>query len=212
MTPAQLAKIRAYADAATGGPWGVEIVGQQLTVMYRGTGEPVALCGDPGSPGSEANAVFIAAARTHVPELVAEVDRLRAELAEARYDARLMERHTNAATRAYQRIAASDDPAGDARPALDALLDHLAEHMDDETDPPERELGHPHAAAVPGGHHRTRTPGSAGTAHPRRTGDLLMPTDTQCGARVHKNCACIRPKGHPGECNCAYRDGAPEEE
>lgn len=92
--------------------------------------------------------------------LRAEIDRLTAERDEARYDARLMERHANAATRAYQRIAASDDPAGDARPALDALLDHLAEHMDDETDPPERELDRcrAQAAAVRALHWRDQVP------------------------------------------------------
>ena len=65
--------------------------------------------------------------------LHAEIDRLTAERDEARYDARLMERHADAATRAYLRLR-GDDPAGADRPRLDALLDHVAEQLEGDAD------------------------------------------------------------------------------
>ena len=126
MTPEQLQEIRTRAEAATIGPWGVETQGRDVTVLNRGTGVLIAGRAADGDEDAERDAEFIAAARDDVQMLLDEVDRLRAALAEARYDARLMERHANAATRAYQRLR-GEDPAGEQRPRLDALLGYVDE-------------------------------------------------------------------------------------
>lgn len=74
MTEQQLADLDALAAAATPGPW------EQIDsrAYSSGTGLQVCLCNE-----TDADAAFIAAARTAVPALVAEVRRLRHELARA---------------------------------------------------------------------------------------------------------------------------------
>ncbi|MUL39608.1 hypothetical protein FZ103_00165 [Streptomonospora sp. PA3] len=76
--------IEARTDAATDDPWGVEAVGSSLMVMHRGHCTVVAILGDLSDPQARPDAEFIAHARADVPALVAEVRRLRAELATAR--------------------------------------------------------------------------------------------------------------------------------
>lgn len=72
MTPVDLPAIKARAEKATAGPW--EIIGAGEYV--RGPGIIVA----PDNGGiNEADAEFIAASRTDIPALVAEVERLREE-------------------------------------------------------------------------------------------------------------------------------------
>ncbi|MFE9199969.1 hypothetical protein ACFYMH_28510 [Streptomyces albidoflavus] len=69
LSPKYLAEIAARAEAATAGPWctdGAEI--------YQGD----------EADGGTADAAFVAHARTDVPALLAEVERLRAELAKVR--------------------------------------------------------------------------------------------------------------------------------
>lgn len=78
-----LAAIEARANAATRGPWGVE---QSPNDLYSALVVGTAL--DPGAPElaaclTRADAEFIAAARTDVPQLVAEVRRLESALANA---------------------------------------------------------------------------------------------------------------------------------
>lgn len=95
ITPAELEAIEARANAATEGPW---VIGREV----RGSGDntigldsgishgallpvlPVASTGFPfieGPEQCEANARFIAVARSDVPALIAEVRRLQAEVA-----------------------------------------------------------------------------------------------------------------------------------
>ncbi|MET8694792.1 hypothetical protein ABZV65_19865 [Streptomyces bauhiniae] len=85
MTPERLAEIAARANAATRGPWctddweiyhGLEYVpGMSLWIGETCTGT--------GTPERDrANATFMAAARTDVPDLLADNDRLRARVAE----------------------------------------------------------------------------------------------------------------------------------
>lgn len=80
MTPDELARLKALADAATPGPWRVvppcphPIDESGDCGCFRG-GDVVAL---PGEPAADAD--FTAAARTAVPALIAEVARLRAVL------------------------------------------------------------------------------------------------------------------------------------
>lgn len=69
----QLDKIRARARAATGGPWGVEQDGRNVTVLNRATGTPVANCGLTDDEGAVADAEFIAEARTDIVDLADEV-------------------------------------------------------------------------------------------------------------------------------------------
>src|SRR5262249_15361143 len=78
--------IKARADAATEGPWRVHAAGMGI----RGATTPYAwiLSPDNGSiaerhsSGTMADCEFVAAARTDVPALLAEVERLRARVAE----------------------------------------------------------------------------------------------------------------------------------
>lgn len=83
MTAAELAALKALADAATPGPWEA---GEYNRVTADG--RHILKCRDQYDgvrlaihDNANADAAFIAAARDAVPELVAEVDRLRAELA-----------------------------------------------------------------------------------------------------------------------------------
>lgn len=84
MTPSRLAKIKALADAATEGPWGYTYDGSGdytvgLAKDPQGDGNTIASLYGPVETGTDA--AFIAASRTAVPELVAEVERLTALLA-----------------------------------------------------------------------------------------------------------------------------------
>src|SRR3990167_8085811 len=81
MTAADLAAIKARADAATAGPWhwtedGLEDANNQYVVAGNFSCEAYA--------GKEADAAFISAASSDVPALIAEVDRLRAALEAAK--------------------------------------------------------------------------------------------------------------------------------
>lgn len=87
MTAERLAEIEARANAATPGPWWPEHRG----VMAEGV-EIVDDCAVAGWDAYPENQAFIAAARTDVPALVAEVRRLTAALA-------AHARHTDAARR-----------------------------------------------------------------------------------------------------------------
>jgi hypothetical protein len=80
LSPDQLAEIAARAEAATPGPWRAD-----SSEIYQGDDEykpdPAWIgetCRADDFEGSRADAAFIAAARTDVPALLAEVDRLRA--------------------------------------------------------------------------------------------------------------------------------------
>lgn len=75
----QLDKIRARARAATGGPWGVEQDGRNVTVLNRATGTPVANCGLTDDEGAVADAEFIAEARTDLVDLADAVAALTTE-------------------------------------------------------------------------------------------------------------------------------------
>jgi hypothetical protein len=74
LTNDELAAIRARVEAATPGPWRTHIYPMGESTIYG-----VGTCG----AGPE-DLAFIAAARTDVPDLLAEVERLRAELAAVR--------------------------------------------------------------------------------------------------------------------------------
>lgn len=81
MSEQRLAEILARVEAAAPGPWesdGAEFYGTLAGVLMIDlwVGETLDI---DDLPQSEANAAFVAAARTDVPELVAEVQRLREE-------------------------------------------------------------------------------------------------------------------------------------
>ncbi|MGW9638871.1 hypothetical protein ACWHAU_06890 [Streptomyces albidoflavus] len=82
LNPEYLAEIAARAEAATAGPWctdGAELYqGDEYAWDAFWVGET---CRADEADGGTADAAFIAAARTDVPALLAEVERLRAELA-----------------------------------------------------------------------------------------------------------------------------------
>ncbi|WP_266538972.1 hypothetical protein [Streptomyces sp. NBC_01789] len=81
MTPAREQEIRSMERAATRGPWtSVEATDADVhRLLAGGDGTPFKLLGRI-TPGGDAE--FIAGSRQAVPELLAEVDRLRARLAE----------------------------------------------------------------------------------------------------------------------------------
>lgn len=72
MTEQQLAELEALANAATPGPWQ-----PQDDIGYGRGIETLAYNEDVGVLFGEADAAFIASARTAVPKLIAEVRRLR---------------------------------------------------------------------------------------------------------------------------------------
>lgn len=79
-----LEPIKARAETATPGPWKAEGAPWRVRAVYmqaglRHTAWP-ALC-DCGAQPNEANAEFIAHAREDIPALIAEVERLRADIA-----------------------------------------------------------------------------------------------------------------------------------
>lgn len=82
MSPAEIAALRKLADAATPGPWAVEDErGEVVTRHWQG--ETPVVCGPPRARGWDLDpedAAFIAAARTAVPALLDEVERLRTAL------------------------------------------------------------------------------------------------------------------------------------
>ncbi|MFJ3563248.1 hypothetical protein [Streptomyces diastaticus] len=82
LSPEYLAEIAARAEAATAGPWcadGAEIYQGDEYVSYAfWVGET---CRADEADGGTVDATFVAHARTDVPALLAEVERLRAELA-----------------------------------------------------------------------------------------------------------------------------------
>ncbi|MFD6180118.1 hypothetical protein [Streptomyces goshikiensis] len=73
----RLAEIRARVNAATKGPWTVD-----QWEIHSLTGWVGETCDVADYPRSIANATFVAAARQDVPDLLAEVARLRARVAE----------------------------------------------------------------------------------------------------------------------------------
>ena len=76
MSPERLAEIRARVDAATPGPWHLDDDGAEIKTPDHGT------IADIWEPTQESrNGEFIAGARTDVPDLLAENDRLTTELA-----------------------------------------------------------------------------------------------------------------------------------
>ena len=82
MTSEELAAIKALADAATPGPWVWE-EGEEPDSMSGAVGGRI-IRTDMGYYGPEAaDRAFIAAGRTAVPALLAEVERLRALVREA---------------------------------------------------------------------------------------------------------------------------------
>ena len=74
MNDEQLQAIKARANAATPGPWECHN-DDFVVVLHDGVWHTISI------PDTSPNAAFIAAARADVPALVAEVERLRAELA-----------------------------------------------------------------------------------------------------------------------------------
>ena len=77
MTEEQLLAIKARAEAATPGPWGIEHVERRIW----GGSERVCFLFGQDRRQNENNGVFIAHARQDIPDLLAEVERLRAEVA-----------------------------------------------------------------------------------------------------------------------------------
>ena len=100
MTAERLAEIEARANAATPGPWWPEHRG----VMAEGV-EIVDDCAVAGWDAYPENQAFIAAARTDVPALVAEVRRLTAALA-------AHARHTDAAVDGVRAMLPAADAPG----------------------------------------------------------------------------------------------------
>ena len=75
LTPEWLAEIRTRVEAASGGPWTADQLGDD---GYQ-VPEPLVVASSDGDHLDEANAVFIAAARSDVPLLLAEIDALHTE-------------------------------------------------------------------------------------------------------------------------------------
>lgn len=84
MADERLAEIEARAQAATEGPWRVQSVRRadnEIGVFVAYVGSLAVLANEPNKSEQE-DATFVAHARTDIPDLLAEVRRLRAVLAE----------------------------------------------------------------------------------------------------------------------------------
>ena len=82
MTAADLAAIRERAEKATPGPWEVPDFNDGAAVMDASRSVVTWKASDTHRSGpAQANAAFIAAARSDIPALLVEVDRLAGELA-----------------------------------------------------------------------------------------------------------------------------------
>lgn len=83
MTPERLAELKALAEKATRGPWSVSWLRGALRQICRNVDPDCFWCPDDGEDTASAltpdkhDAEFIAASRVAVPELIAEVERLR---------------------------------------------------------------------------------------------------------------------------------------
>ncbi|MEE4545264.1 hypothetical protein V2S66_25255 [Streptomyces sp. V4-01] len=77
LSPEQLAEIRARMDAAAPGPWETDTYAEYDSSTSIGVANASDLWIVPLQQLDPADAAFIAAARTDVPALLAEVDRLR---------------------------------------------------------------------------------------------------------------------------------------
>ena len=92
MTDEKLAEIKARCDAASPGPWVDAITDAgDLIITVNGAGcMPFIYLGDMENTESDDhnNATFIAHARTDIPDLLAEVERLRADRDHARKQAK----------------------------------------------------------------------------------------------------------------------------
>lgn len=85
MSERELAEIRARAEKATKGPWRAFVLNGVRAVM-QGDDEVIKWTGFDGSDfqtGNARNCRFIAHARTDIPALLAEIDRLRELMKEA---------------------------------------------------------------------------------------------------------------------------------
>ena len=75
MTPERLAEIKARCEAADPPPWKLWMEGPYIFLDLGGHGDiPL---GVEGAPGNNETANFIVATRQDVPDLVAEIERLR---------------------------------------------------------------------------------------------------------------------------------------
>ena len=90
MTDNELSKLRALTDSATPGPWSA-MPFDDCSRVYSGEplkGRLVVISPYEYNPRDEEDAAFIAAARTAVPALIGEVERLRADLSRLTRNAR----------------------------------------------------------------------------------------------------------------------------
>ena len=85
MTPAERAEIAARAEAATPGPWATESM-DGFHYLSHGIGDSLLTVDDDeiGCVENKGDSTFIAHARTDIPRLLAEVERLAAENARLR--------------------------------------------------------------------------------------------------------------------------------
>jgi hypothetical protein len=130
--PLNLDAIRARADAATEGPWRAErhidfpSEPGYLVYVAPADGSEFGTAGDVGWTDHQADAEFIANARTDIPDLLAEVTRLRAELVQAELDvASLCALRDQQEREGFARLARIKDIQDD-RAALTAERDALA--------------------------------------------------------------------------------------
>ena len=110
MTPEELAAIRARAEAATPGPWD-GVPGRCILPddwNHRYTAHQV-IEGCIYNPNAENDHAFIAHAREDIPALVAEVERLQAELAAARARIAALENQLDELGEGAYRAAAERD-------------------------------------------------------------------------------------------------------
>jgi hypothetical protein len=85
ITPEKLAELEALCENATPGPWLIDYSGTAAVYEDDAAGRTIFLAGSPHCPPrseseTNCNLRFIAAARTALPEAIAEIRRLQSEL------------------------------------------------------------------------------------------------------------------------------------
>lgn len=103
ITPAELAEMKQRCDSATAGPWLRDA--ERDRTIFSASGEMIGGVLYNTKGGEDAD--FIANARTDMPRLIAEVERLRTELAAAKIAAGATDRVANDAARETVECVAS---------------------------------------------------------------------------------------------------------
>lgn len=131
-TEIDLAAIKARVEAATPGPWEAQDDGEIFAPEQDGWW-PSVVRADMSTAASAEDAAFIASAREDVPALVAEVERLRGEVAELKTS--LVELQPSSAADRAERAERAAESTKRAHDALAAVIERVRQAVSNHPDP-----------------------------------------------------------------------------